>query len=122
MIIDIAKRRRELTQKLHPDNLTGDKKAQEEASKKLSQINEIYANVFRRNETREVYDRVCAYRFEYHKLLAMQDRAKMQLAANNLMLLQKQIKGLNMPRDLIEELNEVLEIIKQYKNITPSTN
>jgi len=129
-----------LTQKLHPDNLVGDKEAQDQAGKKLSQMNEIYSNVFRRKETRDIYDRLCAYRFEYGKLVSIQDTAKLQLGtftspspflsapsylfllgANNLATLKKQIKAANLPRELVEELELALDIIKQCRNVVAAS-
>jgi len=117
---EISKKRRDITKKMHPDNYPGDKAAQELASKKLSQVNEVFANVFRQKSSRELYDVLCVYRKEYQRLISMnlEDRT-IQLGANNLFVLRSKIKKANMPRQLLAEIDEALRIINQLRNITP---
>ncbi len=52
---DINKKRRELTKQLHPDHFQDNKEAQEEASKKLAMINEVYTNLWKKEQNVELY-------------------------------------------------------------------
>lgn len=56
----------------------------EEASRRLSQINEVYTNVFRQETTLIVYQKLCQYRKEYPTLLT-RNETMLQYAANNLL-------------------------------------
>ncbi len=49
----------ETVRNLHPDQFTNDKQAQEDASQKLSKINEIFANIFKDEVNLELYKKVC---------------------------------------------------------------
>lgn len=116
---EINKKRRELTRKLHPDQFTNDKEAQEDAGKRLAKINEVYVNVFKEESSLEVYKKLCLYRKEYQNLLRHREEM-LQAASNNLVKMKKVMKGANMPTELREEIDLVLLLLKQFKNIEPT--
>jgi len=116
---EINKRRRELTRKLHPDHFQNDKESQENASKKLAKINEIYANVFRQESTLDLYMKLCEYRTEY-KTLTLRDEQLLTVAATNLQKMKQSMKKNNMPVSLADEIDLVLNLLFACNNIRPS--
>eukprot|EP00004_Rigifila_ramosa_P009048 TRINITY_DN20507_c0_g1_i1.p1 TRINITY_DN20507_c0_g1~~TRINITY_DN20507_c0_g1_i1.p1 ORF type:complete len:504 (+),score=115.74 TRINITY_DN20507_c0_g1_i1:97-1512(+) len=106
---DLAKRRRDLAQDSQPD-------ADET---QMSRINLIYTNVFKREDTRELYDRLCSYRKFYPALLSQSDES-LQRAATNFSVLKKALKKANMPAELIVEMEALEAWLATHKNILPA--
>jgi DnaJ domain len=66
---EIGKKRRQLTQQLHPDNFVKGSEEWHEAQQKMARVNQAYNNVLRKDASRALYDKVTAYRQSYAKLL-----------------------------------------------------
>jgi hypothetical protein len=66
---EIGKRRRQLTQQLHPDNFAKGSEEWNEAQQRMARVNQAYNNVLRKDVARALYDKIAMYRQSYAKLL-----------------------------------------------------
>lgn len=118
---DIAKitaKRKEINLRLHPDNFVPDSKEKKAAVVKLVKVNDVFNSVFRNEKTKNLYDKLCAYRKKYNTLLEAPD-GLLQRAVSNLNLVGKAVKRANLPEDLYEEVSLVLQMIEKSRGITP---
>jgi len=116
-IEEITKKRRELTQKYHPDHYQNDTTAQAQASQALSRINEIFTNVFRQDSTRELYNRIITHRGEFKLIINMSQNQKVKAQAQQKIEqfneLRVAIKKANMPKSLIQELDQAVIVAQK---------
>lgn len=68
-IDEIGKRRRQLTQQLHPDNFVKGSEEWNEAQQRMARVNQAYNNVLRKDVARALYDKIAMYRQSYAKLV-----------------------------------------------------
>ncbi|KNC53482.1 uncharacterized protein AMSG_01196 [Thecamonas trahens ATCC 50062] len=109
----IAKARRELTQKYHPDHQKDDT-ARASATEQLQRINSAFTNVLRNPQTRLLYNKLCKYRASYKQMtLGALNSDQLRLAASNLKVLLKDVEAENMPMDLIAEIRLCLGIVQR---------
>ena len=66
---EIGKRRRQLTQLLHPDNFVKGSEEWNDAQQRMARVNQAYNNVLRKDAARALYDKIAMYRQSYAKLL-----------------------------------------------------
>ena len=83
------------------------------------QVNDAFSSVFRTTKTKTLYDKLCAYRKKYESLLEASD-ALLQRAITNLHLLGRAVQKANLPKELQQEIEIVLDMVKETRNITPS--
>lgn len=114
----ITRMRRELHKRYHPDNFSGNPAAKSVAISTMMTINEVFTNVFKNPQARELYDKLCLYRAEYANLLKTAD-PMLQRAATNLSILAKALRKANMPAALNTEVQQVLVVIKKSRGISP---
>lgn len=114
----ITKSRKDINNRLHPDNFDPHSTAKQKAVDKLVKVNDVYSSVFRNEKTKILYDKLCAYRKKYESLLDAPDEL-LQRAVTNLNLVGKTVQKANFPEDLYKEVNLVLELIQKARNISP---
>ena len=109
----VSAKRRQLNKELHPDQFQ-DKEEKEKASQKLALVNQIYTNVFAREKSLKIYLQICLFREEYPNLLQKND-GQLQTAIYNLIHYQREMTKAYMPQQLILELDEVLQLLKEFR-------
>lgn len=115
---EIGKRRRQLTQQLHPDNFEKDSDDWLDAQERMARVNQAYNNVLRKEPTRALYEKVVTYRGSYTKLLFKSDGV-LHTAANNLFALRENLRTSNLPHFLVEELDQALGMLRECRGIRP---
>lgn len=66
---EIGKKRRQLTQQLHPDNFAKGSEEWQDAQQRMARVNQAYNNILRKEAARALYDKITMYRQSYAKLL-----------------------------------------------------
>lgn len=109
---EIAQKRRQLTQKMHPDNFTDRPEEQEHATVLLQRINQAFANVLRDKATRALYDELCTLR-QLYALFGTEElsRSAARTAAERLRNLSTSIKATIMPAELASEAHLAAKIL-----------
>jgi hypothetical protein len=87
-------------------------------SQRITLIHEVYSSIFRNDKTKNLYDRLCAYRREYNNLLVT-DTDRLQRAVTNLDLLGKTVHKAGFPSGLHTEVTCILTIVAKHRNISP---
>jgi len=114
----IGKRRRQLTQQLHPDNFVKGSEEWNDAQQRMARVNQVYNNVLRKDNARALYDKITMYRQSYAKLMRKSDGV-LQTAANNLYSLRESLRTSNMPHFLVDELDQSLKMLRDCRGIRP---
>lgn len=111
----IAKARRDLTQKYHPDHQK-DETARAAATIQLQRINSAFTNVLRNPQTRLLYNKLCKYRASYKQMtMGVLSADQLGLAAANLSALLKDVEADNMPVEVIAEVRLCLSIVQRRR-------
>jgi hypothetical protein len=104
-----AKKRKEITQSLHPDKYTGQE--QIDASARLALVNSVYKNVFSKKSTFQVYTRIAAFR-QFYATFPSRSLSELEAAHRNFLAVKNSLRKQSMPMQLLEEVSLVLRIIE----------
>lgn len=107
---ELARARREVTSKLHPDHFTGDPEQQAKVQERLVVINQAFTDVLRQENTRQLYDQLCRFREKYHRII-QQERKGLETAKTKLSSLYTNMRKLRFPLSLLNELQLALQLI-----------
>lgn len=137
---EMARARRELTARLHPDHFTGNPERQSWAQEQVMLVNQAFTDVLRNDNNRQLYDQLCKFREvrdeergakgemqflmqiyfgtfplphgvqKYHRIPLQQPRALLT-AKEKLVVLKGAMKRAHMPHPILQELDTAILLV-----------